>query len=82
MYRAAWALDSDDSEAAYHVSVAKGFVSDASRRVVGNAQQLHGGIGFTEEYKIGLYLRRQKAAEIKWGDSDFHRSKIADALQI
>jgi alkylation response protein AidB-like acyl-CoA dehydrogenase len=81
-YRAAWAIDEEEPDAAYWVSVAKGFASDASRRVVAHGQQLHGGIGFTREYRLQLYFLRQKAAEVKWGDSDFHRQLVADALGI
>jgi alkylation response protein AidB-like acyl-CoA dehydrogenase len=81
-YRAAWAIDEEEPDAAYWVSVAKGFASDASRRVVAHGQQMHGGIGFTREYRLQLYFLRQKAAEVKWGDSDFHRQLVADALGI
>lgn len=81
-YRAAWTLDVGDPDAVYFASVAKGFVSDASQRVVGHGQQLHGGIGFTKEYKIQLFFRRQKAAELKWGDGDHHRASVAALLGI
>jgi alkylation response protein AidB-like acyl-CoA dehydrogenase len=81
-YRAAWAIDAGEPDAAYWASAAKGFASDASRRVVAHGQQLHGGIGFTREYRIQLFFLRQKAAEVKWGDSDFHRELVADALGI
>ncbi|MBL7499141.1 acyl-CoA/acyl-ACP dehydrogenase [Frankia sp. CNm7] len=82
MYRAAWALDEDEPDAAFHVSVAKSFISEASLRVVSHGQQLHGGIGFTREYKIHRYFLRQKAGELRWGDGDFHRARVADALGI
>ncbi|WP_045877785.1 acyl-CoA dehydrogenase [Pseudofrankia sp. DC12] len=81
-YRAAWALDEDAPDAAFRVSAAKSFVSEASLRVVTHGQQLHGGIGFTKEYKIQLFFLRQKAGELRWGDGDFHRARVADALGI
>ena len=81
-YKAAWAVAEDEPDADEQVHVAKAWVSDASRRVVANAQQMHGGIGFTKDYKIQLYFRRQKAAELAWGDADFHREGLAQALGI
>ena len=34
---------------------------------------MHGGIGFTKDYPIQLYYRRQKASELAWGDAEYHR---------
>ncbi len=50
--------------------------------MVAHGQQIHGGIGFTQEYIIQLYFRRQKAGELAWGDSDYHRELVADALKV
>ena len=62
--------------------MAKSWISEASRRVVAHGQQIHGGIGFTKDYKIQLYYRRQKAAELAWGDGDFHRELVAQGMGI
>jgi alkylation response protein AidB-like acyl-CoA dehydrogenase len=80
--RAAWAQDTGAADAAYFASVTKAFVSDASQRVVAHGQQMHGAIGFTREHKLQLYFRRQKAAELRWGDGDFHRETLADLLAL
>ena len=53
-----------------------------SRRVVANAQQMHGGIGFTKDYRIQLFFRRQKAAELAWGDADYHRDQLGVLLGV
>ena len=53
-----------------------------SRRVVAHGQQIHGGIGFTKDYVIQLFFRRQKRAELFWGDGDFHRERVAQMLDI
>jgi alkylation response protein AidB-like acyl-CoA dehydrogenase len=82
MYRAAWAVAENEPDADLQVSMAKAWVSDATRRVVAHGQQIHGGIGFTKDYKIQLYFRRQKKGELMWGDGDYHREKVADALAI
>jgi alkylation response protein AidB-like acyl-CoA dehydrogenase len=81
-YRAAWAVAEDEPDAEEQMHIAKAWVSDASRRVVAHAQQMHGGIGFTKDYRIQLYFRRQKAAELAWGDADFHRDLVGQALGI
>ena len=82
MYRAAWAVTEGEDDADLQVSMAKAWCSDATRRVVAHGQQIHGGIGFTKEYIIQLYFRRQKMAELMWGDADHHREKVAELLDI
>jgi alkylation response protein AidB-like acyl-CoA dehydrogenase len=79
-YYAAWALDAgaDDRETA--ASVAKAYVGDAARQVCGDAVQVHGGIGFTWEYDLHLYMKRQKALEVTYGDADYHRGLIAERV--
>ena len=81
-YKAAWAIAEEEPDVDEQVHLAKAWVSEASRRVVAAAQQMHGGIGFTKDYKIQLYFRRQKAAELAWGDADHHRELIAQGLGI
>ncbi len=82
MYRAAWAVTENEPDQDLQVSMAKAWCSDATRRVVAHGQQIHGGIGFTKEYVIQLYFRRQKRAELMWGDADYHREKVAELLEI
>lgn len=82
MYRAAWSVDQGEEDAAMNVHMAKAWCSEATRRVVAHGQQIHGGIGFTKDYKIQLYFRRQKAAELMWGDADVHREQVAEQLAL
>ena len=82
MYRAAWSVAENEPDAEMQVSMAKAWVSDATRRVVAHGQQIHGGIGFTKDYKIQLYFRRQKRGELMWGDGDYHREKVAEMLSL
>jgi alkylation response protein AidB-like acyl-CoA dehydrogenase len=72
----------NEPDADMMIHMAKAWTSEATRRVVAHGQQIHGGIGFTKEYKIQLFFRRQKRAELFWGDADFHREKVADLLAI
>ena len=81
-YKAAWSLQEGEPDADMMISMAKAWTSDASRRVVAHGQQIHGGIGFTKEYKIQLYFRRQKWMELMWGDADYHRELVAQGLEV
>ena len=76
VYYAAWALDADAEDAATAASIAKSYVGDASRKVCGEAIQVHGGIGFTWEYDLHMYFKRAKALEAQYGDAEFHRELI------
>ena len=79
VYYAAWALDAGAEDAALAASVAKAYVNDASRRVCGEAIQVHGGIGFTWEYDLHLYFKRAKGLEVQYGDGDYHRERVLRA---
>lgn len=82
MYKAAWSVQEDTPDADMDVHMAKAWCSEATRRVVAHGQQIHGGIGFTKEYKIQLYFRRQKWMELMWGDGDYHRELVAQKLEV
>ena len=83
-YKAAWALASDqpEADAALAVHMAKAWTSEASRRVVAHGQQIHGGIGYTRDYKIQLFFRRQKRGELAFGDADYHRELVAQRIGL
>jgi len=51
--------------------------SEAFRHVAGEALQLHGGIGMTEEHDIGLFLKRAKVCQALLGDAAWHRRRWA-----
>ena len=62
------------------VAMAKAWVSDAYKKCTQVAQQLHGGIGFTEEHDLHLYYKHAKASELDFGDSWAQRQRVADAM--
>ena len=39
--------------------------------------QLHGGVGYTWEYDIQLYLKRSKWVRPMFGDADYHYERVA-----
>ena len=75
-YYAAWAIDARAEDETLAASIAKAYVSEAARKVCGEAIQVHGGIGFTWEYDLHLYFKRAKALEPMFGDADYHRELI------
>lgn len=81
-YHAAMALDAGpDADPERAVSVAKAYASDAIARVAGEALQLHGGIGFTWEHDLHLYLRRARTGALLCGDVAFHRERLCHLLE-
>jgi 3-oxocholest-4-en-26-oyl-CoA dehydrogenase beta subunit len=75
-YRAAWLLN-EGLPADKEVAIAKAWVSQAYRRVVTTAHQVHGAIGFTEDHILHWYTRRARAQEMSFGDVNYHLDKIA-----
>jgi alkylation response protein AidB-like acyl-CoA dehydrogenase len=78
VYYAAWMLDAEPNDAAWAVSLAKAYASDAAREVANRGVQVHGGIGFTWEHDLQLYYKRSKASEVLFGDAAYHRARIAE----
>jgi alkylation response protein AidB-like acyl-CoA dehydrogenase len=77
VYYAAWALEQNIPDAMLAVSIAKMYASDVGRTVGNRGIQVHGGMGFTWENDLHLYYRRAKASETAFGDSTYHRERIA-----
>ncbi len=59
------------------VSMAKARVGDIARKVAGEAVQFHGGIGVTDDFDLGFFLKRIRAAAEALGDSAFHVERYA-----
>ncbi len=77
LYYAAWAMDEEADDASLAVSRAKAYANEAFARIGLDGVQLHGGVGYTWEYDIQLYLKRSKWARPAFGDSDHHYARIA-----
>jgi alkylation response protein AidB-like acyl-CoA dehydrogenase len=74
---AALSLGAGAPERTRAVAVAGAYVPDATAAIAGEALQIHGGIGFTWEHDLHLFLRRIKADEALFGDSTLHRERLA-----
>jgi alkylation response protein AidB-like acyl-CoA dehydrogenase len=80
-YYAAWCAAAADPERSLAASMAKAWCSDASRRVMAAGLQVHGGIGFTWEHDMHLYLKRAQLDQVSYGDAAAHRDRIATLLR-
>jgi acyl-CoA dehydrogenase len=74
---AARAVDAGAPDLAKAVSLAKARCSDAYVLATNEGVQMFGGVGMTDEYDIGFYMKRARAAELTFGDAAFHRARWA-----
>ncbi len=63
-------------------SAVKAKASSAALSVAKSAIQMHGGIGFTDEHDIGLYLKRAMALSAQYGNEATHRARYARLVGI
>ncbi|MDX2277496.1 MAG: acyl-CoA dehydrogenase family protein [Hyphomonadaceae bacterium] len=70
-------LDAGDVERARAVSSAKAFIGRASRFCGEAAVQIHGGMGVTDEMRVGHYFKRATMIDATYGNADFHLKRFA-----
>jgi alkylation response protein AidB-like acyl-CoA dehydrogenase len=71
------ALDASDPDSALLASLAKAKTGEAYHLISNEMVQMHGGVGMTDAYDAGLYLKRARAAEATFGGPAFHRDRYA-----
>ena len=71
-------LDAGSENASLMASVAKAKVGKAAGLAVKEGVQMHGGIGMTDEYDIGLYMKRDRALAEFMGDVYYHAGRVAE----
>ncbi len=71
-------LDGGSDKAELMVSVAKAKAGQAAGLAVREGVQMHGGIGMTDEYDIGLYMKRDRALAEFMGDHYYHAQRVAE----
>ncbi len=81
-YFAALTIDEDDPRRTTAVSVAKVAAGDCQRLLAKEGIQIHGGIGYTWEHDMHLYVKRMKSNEPMFGTSAEHRARIATNLEL
>jgi alkylation response protein AidB-like acyl-CoA dehydrogenase len=80
VYYAAMTLDADDADRHRAVHAAKAAAGEAARRCAKDGIQIHGGIGYTWEHDLHLFMRRAFASEALLGTTGWHHDRLADVL--
>ena len=81
-YFAALTIAEDDERRAIASSAAKVAAADCERMMSKEGIQLHGGIGYTWEHDMHLYVRRAKSDTMLFGSPGEHRERIARLLGL
>ena len=71
-------LDEDFDNAAPIVSVAKARAGTSGTLAVQEGLQMHGGIGMTDQFDIGLFMERMRVCQELFGDANFHANRLAE----
>jgi alkylation response protein AidB-like acyl-CoA dehydrogenase len=75
--KALQALDADAAKAASAVAVAKARAGTTATRAVQEGVQMHGGMGMTDQFDIGFFMKRARVCEEFLGDANFHADQLA-----
>lgn len=81
-YFAMMAVAEDDPRRTLAASMAKAAASDCQHLVCKESIQIHGGMGYTWESDVQLFVKRAKTLEALFGTGEAHRQRIADLLEI
>jgi len=81
-YFAALTIAEDDDRRPVAAAMAKAAAGECQRLVVRDGLQLHGGIGFTWEHDLHLWLKRAKAGDLLLGPAAAHRAHLAQLLGL
>ena len=70
-------LDSSFDQAGALVAMAKARAGKSVTLAVQEGVQMHGGIGMTDEFDVGFYMKRARVAQELFGDANFHADRLA-----
>ena len=70
-------LDEDFANADAAVAVAKARAGSTATLAVQEAVQMHGGMGMTDQFDIGFFMKRARVCQELFGDSNFHADQLA-----
>jgi alkylation response protein AidB-like acyl-CoA dehydrogenase len=71
------ALEEHRNDVPHVASLAKARLSEASKHITNECLQMHGGVGMTDEYDIGLFMKRARVAAATFGNAGYHRDRYA-----
>jgi alkylation response protein AidB-like acyl-CoA dehydrogenase len=66
--------------AARDVSAAKVAAGDSAYRAARTALQVHGAVGYTAEYSLGLWFTKVRALVAAWGTASWHRARVLELV--
>jgi len=75
--KALQALDKDAANAASAVAVAKARAGSTATLAVQEGVQMHGGMGMTDQFDIGFFMKRARVCQELFGDNNFHADQLA-----
>ena len=81
VYYAAWCIAAGSPESSAAASAAKIWCSEAAGRVMASGLQVHGGIGFTWEHDMHLFVKRSQLDQVSFGDIAWHHDRLAGMLR-
>jgi alkylation response protein AidB-like acyl-CoA dehydrogenase len=81
-YFAALTLAEDDDRRALAAASAKATAGDCASRVAREGIQILGGIGYTWEHDMHLYVRRVQSDALLFGTAPDHRARVADLIGL
>ena len=70
-------LDQEDEGADLAIAAAKAVAGRTAALAVQEGVQMHGGVGMTDEYDIGLFMKRHRALDELYGDANYHTEEFA-----
>jgi alkylation response protein AidB-like acyl-CoA dehydrogenase len=70
-------LDGDFDHASAAVAVAKARAGATATRAVQEGVQMHGGMGMTDQFDIGFFMKRARVCQELFGDSNYHADQLA-----
>jgi alkylation response protein AidB-like acyl-CoA dehydrogenase len=70
-------LDADPAGAAAAVAVAKARAGATATRAVQEGVQMHGGMGMTDQFDIGFFMKRARVCDELLGDANYHAAQLA-----
>ena len=76
LYRAVCALTDDQEDEDQAIHALRMMVDKAGKHIFGEAIQLHGGMGITDELDIGHYAKRLMMINTTFGNGDYHQAKF------
>jgi alkylation response protein AidB-like acyl-CoA dehydrogenase len=74
-------LDEDFDQAGPIVAIAKARAGTSATLAVQEAVQMHGGIGMTDEFDVGFFMKRVRVGQELFGDANFHADQLARLKQ-